>query len=252
MPAMVSGAAAGRVVVALALVGLFLLGLNDPGCAAERDEIVRVVSVEQLNHYYDRLDYTAEALAAGEITEVPRLRLERIPERWSEGISVADKKSVFYRTILPLILEVNERVLAERAQLLDLRTAIASGQETAARDILWLAGLAGRYGVWQRDPPPSGAERVIQWAEQEWQCLVKVDCGRVPPSPADFETLVRRVDAVPASLALAQAAYESGHATSRFATEGNALFGQWRWGHGLTPREQRSDRGEGLIPLTPV
>ena len=75
MPSMVSGAATGRAVVALALVGLLLLGLNDPGRAAERDEIVRVVSVEQLNDYYNRLDYAAEALAAGGIIEVPRLRL---------------------------------------------------------------------------------------------------------------------------------------------------------------------------------
>jgi Bax protein len=58
-----------------------------------------------------------------------------------------------------------------------------------------------------------------------------------------------RVDAVPVSLALAQAAYESGYATSRFATEGNALFGQWRWGHGLVPHEQRGDKGDYRIAV---
>jgi Bax protein len=158
---MVSGTVVGRAAVLLPLAAFSLFSLNNPGCAAKRDEIVRVVAVEQLNDYYDRLDYTPEAQAAGEITEVPRVRLERIPGRWSEGISVADKKSVFYRTILPLILEASERVLAERAQLVDLRAAIADGQEVAARDILWLADLAWRYGVRQRDPPASGAERLI-------------------------------------------------------------------------------------------
>ena len=49
-----------------------------------------------------------------------------------------------------------------------------------------------------------------------------------------------RVDAVPASLALAQAASESGWGTSRFASLGNSLFGQWTWGKGLKPAEQRA------------
>ena len=47
-----------------------------------------------------------------------------------------------------------------------------------------------------------------------------------------------RVDTIPPSLALAQAAIESGYGASRFAVEGNALFGQWRTGGGLRPSDQ--------------
>src|SRR5438128_793574 len=58
----------------------------------------------------------------------------------------------------------------------------------------------------------------------------------------DYVELLNRVDVIPPSLALAQAASESGWGTSRFAREGNALFGQWTWGgKGMTPAEQRTD-----------
>ena len=54
-----------------------------------------------------------------------------------------------------------------------------------------------------------------------------------------------RVDEVPVSLVLAQAANESGWGTSRFAAEGNALFGQWSFGgSGMLPSEQRASLGD--------
>jgi len=55
-----------------------------------------------------------------------------------------------------------------------------------------------------------------------------------------FAELLMRVDVVPPSLSLAQAANESGWGTSRFAAQGNSLFGQWTWGKGLKPAEQRT------------
>ena len=53
--------------------------------------------------------------------------------------------------------------------------------------------------------------------------------------------LLRRVDAIPLSLELAQGAVESGWGTSRFADVGNSLFGQWSWAGGIAPEEQRTD-----------
>ncbi|MGK2907996.1 MAG: glucosaminidase domain-containing protein [Desulfuromonadales bacterium] len=62
------------------------------------------------------------------------------------------------------------------------------------------------------------------------------------------DILLRRVDTVPPSLVLAQAAEESGWGTSRFAVEGNALFGMWTWGEeGITPVKQRSGLGNYKI-----
>jgi len=64
-----------------------------------------------------------------------------------------------------------------------------------------------------------------------------------------LDALMYRVDIVPAGLALGQAAYESGYGTSRFAVEGNSLFGQWTYkNEGIKPREQRkSSKGDHRI-----
>src|SRR3546814_4692091 len=62
--------------------------------------------------------------------------------------------------------------------------------------------------------------------------------------PSDAGDLLSRIDAVPPSLALAQAAQESGWGTSRFALRANALFGQRSWGEtavGLAPAEAERD-----------
>ena len=62
------------------------------------------------------------------------------------------------------------------------------------------------------------------------------------------DELIRRIDTLPPSLVLAQAAEESGWGTSRFAVEGNALFGMWTWGdEGITPQQQRSEHGDHKI-----
>jgi uncharacterized FlgJ-related protein len=57
-----------------------------------------------------------------------------------------------------------------------------------------------------------------------------------------------KLDIVPAGLALGQAAYESGYGTSRFAAQGNALFGQWTFGgEGIVPEQQREHLGDHRI-----
>ena len=59
-----------------------------------------------------------------------------------------------------------------------------------------------------------------------------------------IDALWKKVDIVPASLALAQAAEESGWGTSRFAAKGNAVYGQWTWGsNAITPEKQRKELG---------
>ena len=50
----------------------------------------------------------------------------------------------------------------------------------------------------------------------------------------NLDALLIKADEIPVSLALAQAVIESGWGTSRFAYEGNALFGQYVWGNSDT------------------
>ena len=64
----------------------------------------------------------------------------------------------------------------------------------------------------------------------------------------DISELVKRVDIIPTSIALAQAAKESGWGTSRFALEGNAIFGQWTWsGQGISPLQREGDKNHKVL-----
>ena len=64
----------------------------------------------------------------------------------------------------------------------------------------------------------------------------------------DLKELLVRIDIIPTSIALAQAAKESGWGTSRFALEGNAIFGQWTWsGQGIAPLDRASNKNHKIL-----
>jgi len=108
-----------------------------------------------------------------------------------------ERKALFITALLPVVLEVNQRVLADREQLLYLRDKMASEpMRVSPIERIWLEDLADRYGT-----------------------------------PVDrIDELVRRVDVVPPSMAIAQGGVESGWGTSAAARAGNALYGQIRSG----------------------
>ena len=136
--------------------------------------------------------YDLGAVASGNV-RVPRIFLPRIPRDW-RGLVPADKrKQAFIILVLPLVLQANEHVYADRQRLLDLAARKQKGEAWTERDQVWLQTLADSYGT----------------------------------EADDLQELAKRVDIIPPALALAQAAIESGWGTSRFTTEGNALFGQW-------------------------
>ena len=168
---------------------------------------------------FDRLGYTQKAWQAG-IREIPRVYLADVPDTWHERskkeLSVEDKKKLFFRLIAPIVLRINELILEDRVRAQELTERPAKGQSVSPDDQAWLTKLAVKYKVLE-----STSQRLDRNALVE---------------------LLMRVDVVPPSLALAQAADESGWGTSRFAEEGNALFGQWAWGKGLKPIEQRTSK----------
>ena len=80
-------------------------------------------------------------------------------------------------------------------------------------------------------------------ALEKWAQLYRIDVGK--QSAQDLrDDILLRADVIPVSLALAQAAVESGWGTSRFAVQGNALFGQWAWKEsaGLKPLQASNDK----------
>ena len=116
------------------------------------------------------------------------------------------RKELFLQIVLPLVLQENNNIRLDRKRLF----SIINKSNNTKLEKKWLDKKYKQYGI---------------------------------PSK-DLSTLKIRMDEIPVSLALAQAAKETGWGTSRFAQQGNALFGQWTWsGEGLKPKD--SDKNEG-------
>ena len=134
----------------------------------------------------------------------------QFPKDLDELKSTQLKKETFIKIVLPLVVAENERILADREKLKILSVK-----------------------KFTTDPEK-------QWIRQKL-LEYKVKKG-------DLKELLVRMDIIPTSIALAQAAKESGWGTSRFALEGNAIFGQWTWsGQGIAPLERANDKNHKIL-----
>ncbi|RMG98762.1 MAG: hypothetical protein D6708_00230 [Candidatus Dadabacteria bacterium] len=155
------------------------------------------------------------AWAEVERGEVPNVAPASLPPGL-DRLPAARRKDLFVRAVVPHVVAANQRVRAERRALTALAERLERGEPLTEVGTVFLLDLARRYRV------EASAAAV-----------------RADPAPVVRELLVR-VDEVPIPLAVAQAALESAWGTSRFAVEGNALFGQWvfRREAGMAPRER--------------
>lgn len=186
--------------------GMPLNGVREVSAIDADVKAVSLYNAQSIADSFERMGYHLDRIRGGE-TRVPRVFLAKLPDDMPSLQQVELRKTVFFKTMLPLVLKENERILNDRRRLYRLRTELRLGHTLDPVDRLWLSVMADRYET----------------------------------EDNNFEELLRRVDAVPPSLALAQAAEESGWGTSRFAQHGNALFGQWTFkGKGLVP-EDRED-----------
>ena len=120
------------------------------------------------------------------------------------------KKETFIKIVLPLIVAENERILADREKLIFL----SDKKFTTDLEKQWIR------------------QKLLEY---------KVKKG-------NLKQLLVRMDIIPTSIALAQAAKESGWGTSRFALEGNAIFGQWTWsGQGIAPLNRESNKNHKIL-----
>lgn len=161
------------------------------------------IDVQQVKMLYRDLGYDLTSVASAN-QEVPRVFLTSVPEGITAITDTDLRKVVFLRTILPLILKVNEDILADRDRVIAIAERQSKGGSLHSSDRDWLQATSLAYGL----------------------------------TEPDTTLLLRRMDIIPPSLALAQSAEETGWGTSRFARQGNALFGQWTWDHsqGIRPK----------------
>ena len=149
-------------------------------------------TTENLKKRFSGLGYSLDAIRDEKI-DVPRVFISALPTDFGQIRETRRRKGLFFRTVLPLVLQVNEEIERDRNRLSRLKSQIKDKKKIGPLDRLWLLVLFERYKV----------ERY------------------------DWGKLLFRLDVIPPSLALAQAAEESGWGSSRFVHQGNAIFGEW-------------------------
>jgi len=131
---------------------------------------------------------------------VKPISLTFLPNEIKEIENIKKRKDLFIQIILPLVIKENNNIRMDRKKLFKI---LNKSKNTKIENV-WLNSKFKQYGVVNKN----------------------------------LLTLKIRMDEVPVSLAIAQAAKETGWGTSRFAQEGNALFGQWTWsGEGIKPAD---------------
>ena len=156
------------------------------------------LSASTIEQLFKETDYNLKNVRKTKLVKPVNLSL--LPNEMKMIENTKKRKNLFIQIILPLIIEENNRIKLNRKKLF----SILNKNHNSNAEKQWLNEKFKQYGVLNKD----------------------------------LSTLKIRMDTVPVSLAIAKAAKETGWGTSRFALEGNALFGQWTWsGEGIRPAE---------------
>ena len=141
-----------------------------------------------------------------ETKKVPNIIISRLPKDFGKINSSTARKTLFTQIMLPLIVKENEYLVSQNLKTQHLKNRF---HLIKRKEALWLDQKMKEYKVQNKS----------------------------------IDDLLIKVDAIPVSIALSQAAVESGWGTSRFAYEGNALYGQYIWkrGEGIVPEERNED-----------
>ena len=203
-----------------------------PPAADALPEVVILHGPEEMEGWLTAENWWGEVNRAEQLT-VPHVLVTGIHPSWKEvavNLPVPVKKELFYRLMLPLVMHANQMASTFRENLLQARTEYAADGRISDASLAVMKRLLPLL-------PGATPEGVDSFTPDH------------PEMNAMIDDLLYRVDVVPAGLALGQAAYESGYGTSRFALEGNSLFGQWTFGgEGLVPEQQRkSSKGDHRI-----
>jgi len=163
---------------------------------------------ETASNLFADLGYNLTSVRAGQ--KVKPIYLTKLPKDLNSLGNTRKKRELFIKIVLPLVLAENKQILDDRKKLFKI---LGKNFNTAGERV-WLKRRFKEY---------------------------KIDNG-------DTAKLKMRMDIIPVSIALAQAANESGWGTSRFALEGNALFGQWTWSKkGINPKNKDKNQKHKVL-----
>ena len=157
---------------------------------------------------FEDLKYDLKTIRSG--SRVKPVYLSKLPKDLKKIKSTQKKKDTFIKIVMPLIIDENSKILDNRKKLFK----ILGKQNNSRGEKVWLKRRFEDYEI----------------------------------KNEDVTELKVRMDVIPVSIAIAQAAKESGWGTSRFALEGNAMFGQWTYGKdGIAPLEREKNKGHKIL-----
>ena len=166
------------------------------------------LNASTIKQLFEDTNYTLDDVRKKKLVKPVALTL--LPGEIKMIENASQRKEFFIQIVLPLILQENNNIKLDRKRLF----GIINKSNNTALEKKWLEKKYKQYGI---------------------------------PSK-DLSILKIRMDEIPVSLAIAQAAKETGWGTSRFAQEGNALFGQWTWsGEGLKPKDAEKNEGHKVM-----
>ncbi len=188
--------------------------VKKPELKVKRKDVNEVVlpnlnlKTETVLNLFKDVDYTLSNVRVEKL--VKPIYFTQFPRDLESIQSTKLKKETFIQIVLPLVVAENERILEDREKL----KLLTNKKFTTDLEKQWLR------------------QKLLEY---------KVKKG-------DLKELMTRMDIIPTSIALAQAAKESGWGTSRFALEGNAIYGQWTWsGQGIAPLERDSNKNHKIL-----
>jgi Bax protein len=166
------------------------------------------LSAATIKQLFEDTNYSLKDVRKNKLVKPVALTL--LPQEIKMIENTKKRKEFFIQIVLPLIVKENNNIRIDRKTL--FRVINKSNNSVAEQQ--WIEKKYKQYGV----------------------------------KSGDLSSLKVRMDEIPVSLAIAQAAKETGWGTSRFAQEGNALFGQWTWsGEGLKPKDADADKGHKVM-----
>ena len=182
--------------------------IQEPELFASTPDNTISLNAETTLNLFEDLNYDLKAVRAGQ--KVKPIYLTKLPKDLKTLGDTKTKRELFIKIVLPLILYENEKIIDDRKRLFK----ILGKNFNSPGEKVWLNRRFKEYKIEDKD----------------------------------FAELKMRMDIIPVSIALAQAANESGWGTSRFALEGNALFGQWTWSKkGISPKNKDPNQSHKIL-----
>ena len=168
----------------------------------EQPSDVILLSAATIEELFKSTNYNLKDVRKNKL--VKPISLDLLPKEIVKIENAKKRKDLFIQIILPLVIDENNNIKLDRIKLF----SILNKSKNTRAEQEWLNVKFKQYGVVNKN----------------------------------LSTLKVRMDEVPVSMTIAQAAKETGWGTSRFAQEGNALFGQWTWsGEGIKPADAEDD-----------